>query len=121
MERKVLIVDDDDTLLFACTKIFRRFNCTIDTADSIDKARKLISENDYTIVFSDMKMGNGLPRGGMEVIEFVRNNKPHIKTAIWTAYAEDGLQKRTEADFVIEKPVPSETIVDILRQVGIAG
>ena len=119
---KILIIDDDETLLFAFNKIFQHSNYDIDCSDSVDAAKGMIKKTDYLLVITDLKFAESNPEGGYDIIRYVKEYSPSTYTILLTAYeTTDGERKNQKAqpDFFLKKPVKSETIKDIMRGIGV--
>jgi len=123
-QKEVLIVDDDEALLFAFRKIFRAEQIKIDSAASVHEAVSLIDKNDYALVISDLFFDETHPQGGLEVIGYTKERRPDCTTAIWTAYTSPEMDERIGAlspNYHLKKPVPSERIRVIMDEIGLIG
>ncbi len=123
-QKEVLIVDDDEALLFAFRKIFRAEQIKIDSAASVNEAVSLIDKNDYALVISDLFFDEMHPEGGLEVIGYTKERRPDCRTAIWTAYTSPEMDERIgelSPNYHLKKPVPSERIRVIMDEIGLIG
>ncbi len=121
-KKEVLIVDDDEALLFAFRKIFRAEKVKIDSAASVNEAVSLIDKNDYALVISDLFFDETHPEGGLEVIGYTKKRRPQCATAIWTAYTSPEMDESIGSlspDYHLKKPVPSERIRVIMKKIGL--
>jgi DNA-binding NtrC family response regulator len=120
MEARILIVDDDAALLFAFNKIFRNAGYEVDSADTIDEAKKLIDMHPYQVIITDLKFDANNQTGGYEIIKYVKHKAPETITVLLTAFeAEDLSPGAIKPDFYLKKPVKFETISEIIHQIGI--
>jgi DNA-binding NtrC family response regulator len=120
--KKVLIVDDDEALLFAFKRIFRASNVVVYSADSVERAIELVAQEEFALVITDLRFSDEHPEGGLEVIRYIKEHSPKTITVLWTAYGvnEDaGHLRESGVDYHLKKPVPSDTIRDIMQQVGV--
>ncbi len=53
---KILVVDDEPVILAAIRKVLRTEGFQIDEADSVNAARKMLAENSYSSVLTDLMM-----------------------------------------------------------------
>ena len=89
---KILIVDDEENILWVFKKAFEKKGFLVDTAASGEDALSKIQENDYLVVFTDIFM-EGMT--GLELLERVKNNNPEIKVVVMTA--QDTMNNTIEA------------------------
>jgi len=74
-EKKILVVDDDESVRKMFDKAFTRAGYTIRLAGSAEEALKILEENEYSVMFFDLR----LP--GMSSIDLCREVK---KKDPWT-------------------------------------
>ena len=77
MSNKVLIVDDDDSVLTMLYKVIKSNGIDADTSSSGESALALIAEHPYDLILLDINM-QGMD--GFQVIEAIR--KQGIKTPV---------------------------------------
>lgn len=119
---RILVVDDDEALLFAFKRIFRDMDIVIDSSDSIDETKILVARHQYSLVITDLRFNDVHPEGGLEIIRHVKTHCPTTRTVLWTAYGNPEMEERIDdvaPDFHLKKPVPSERIRDIMRDIGV--
>jgi DNA-binding response OmpR family regulator len=121
-QKKILIADDDQTFLFAFNALFRHLDISIDTSDSVEHAKELISKNDYELVITDLQFTENEPEGGREIIHYLRQKSPSTRIILLTAFdTEDGKLNgnSTKPDYYLQKPVKSDAIKEIMHNNGI--
>ena len=84
---------------------------------SKDSAVSILKVNPVDIIIADIEMPNG---SGLELIKWVRENKPNIHTALYSGhaefvYAQEAL--RLGVDDYLLKPIPYEEITAVLRRI----
>ena len=84
MEKKVLFVDDEPINLFLIEKFLSK-KITLETANSGNEVLEKIKNNqaDYFMVVSDLRMPS---MNGFELLTVIKNQYPHIKRLLLTAY-----------------------------------
>lgn len=118
MEKRLLIVDDDKTVLYAYKRLFQFAGVKVDTAKNLDKARNHMRRNDYRAVVTDLRL---TPEDGLEGLQVLANMKQingDTKLILITAFGNDLVQKRAEelgVDYYFEKPVPIDSLITILK------
>jgi len=99
-KRRVLLVDDDVTVLLTMKAVLELNSFDVDTAASAREAKSRIKLREYQIIITDMRMESDA--SGREVIQAARNAPYHPAIALLTAYPEDDLGG-LEADKVLVK------------------
>src|SRR5437016_3565482 len=114
----ILIVDDDATLLQALPQALhlRIDDIKIDTSDSALAAAKLIEENDYDAIVSDIKMPG---MDGLVLLAKIQELRPNTPTLLITGHGEHDLAVRAlrggAYDF-IQKPIDRDYLVPALQR-----
>jgi two-component system response regulator PilR (NtrC family) len=119
---RLLIADDDETLLFAFRKLFRNEDIQIDSASSVEEAKELIKNNHYDLVLSDLRFVNHTEGDGYEILSFVKQCDPETVTILWTAFCASLSKKRLEkylVDYHFCKPIPLEEIRQVMVHIGL--
>ena len=55
---RILFVDDEETFLYSTSELLRKENFIVDCGEDADEAIKLLKENVYDLIISDIKMPN---------------------------------------------------------------
>ena len=84
MKANILIVDDELVICQSCEKIFLRAGHDVVYTTSGKQALKMLEENEYDVVFTDLKM---IDIGGMEVLQTVKQKYPDTIVVVITGYA----------------------------------
>lgn len=82
-ERKVLIVDDDPSMLEMLADAFQKEGYKVETAQSAAVALERLSEDTYPVMFIDLWMPE---MGGLELCKRIRSTMPEPKIFAITAY-----------------------------------
>lgn len=120
MSRRILVIDDDSAIRKSFALALEDVDCQVDTAQSgaegIDKA----SNNDYDLIFLDLKMP-GI--NGVETLIRLRDNGYKMPVYVVTAFHKEFTdQLRVAADEgyefeVMQKPITSQDLVKVTRSV----
>lgn len=122
MKGTVLVVENDESNRRMIAKALEKDGFDFDEADGYESARDKLKTSEYDVLLTDKNMpveGIG-PEGGMELIRWVRLNKPHIPIILITGYpsidsAIDAL-KFGAFDYLI-KPIDIKLLLKKLDQV----
>lgn len=104
--KKILIVDDEETLTFSLYQAFIKapYDCEVVTASSGEEALEKFDTQRFDLVITDIAMP-GID--GLELLSIVKSRSPETKVIIITAYGTDEREERAYkigADKYIEKP-----------------
>ena len=113
---KILIVDDEKSVLDVLTVVFKKEGYRVKASLSAQKAFELIDKEDFDLILSDIR----LPQiSGMELLRQVKEKKPDIPVIMITAYGT--IKQAVEAfkagaiDYVL-KPFDVEELKIIVSQ-----
>ena len=115
--KRILVVDDEEAMLFGFTRVLQSPALDIDTAQSLDEAKKLIQNKKYHVIIADLRLTNSTEMEGLEIIRFTKEEQPECKLIVLTAYGEKDTKEKVHAlgaDFYFEKPVSPKNIKEII-------
>lgn len=115
---KVLIVDDESSIVNSISRIFSMKGFEIHTADNGFKAGFLLSKERPQIITLDLNMGN---LDGFDVLKII--NALKMQEKIWTVVISGDQESKVEkaielgADFYLRKPFSKEDLDKIISRV----
>src|ERR1700731_2635207 len=113
---KVLLVDDDEVLLFTLAKVLELNDFEVTTAATVPEALKHITSDHYDVLLSDLHMpGAG---DGLTVVSAMRHANPRAVTMLLSAFPEMGAAAHAimlQADEILVKPMDVQTLVDTIK------
>lgn len=115
--KRILVIDDEEAMLFGFTKVLQSPEIEIDTAQALDEAKRLIQHKKYHVVIADLRLTNSTEMEGLEIIRFTKEKQPECKLIVLTAYGEKDTKEKVHklgADFYFEKPVSPKNIKEII-------
>lgn len=118
MPRKLLIVDDEEPILFAMREYFTTRGYAVDCARELEEAEALISNIQYDLVIADMRLTGIQAAEGLELVAFVRQRCFSARIIIMTAYGTsemEGEAWRLGVDFFLHKPQPLPEVAQIVE------
>ena len=109
-KRRVLLVDDEVTVLLTLKAVLEISGFDVDTAASAREARSKIKLHEYQMVITDMRMESDA--AGREVIQAARTAAYHPAVALLTAFpvADDDWQDMG-ADKMLVKPMQTSILI----------
>ncbi|MFW9974428.1 MAG: response regulator [Candidatus Thorarchaeota archaeon] len=107
MKIRVLVIDDDEDLLFLAGKFLSREDERIQliSATTDQEALRLIEEEEFDAIVCDHFLGHG-SMTGLELLEWVREFNPHIPFIIFTGRSQEAVAIRAlnlGADYYLKK------------------
>ncbi len=115
MEKKILIIDDEDIVLKSCIRILRNDTYKIDTAYSGEEGLARIDQEKYDLVITDLMMPG---MSGMDVLRSVKDRKLDLTVVIFTGYATAETARealKMGAFDYIPKPFTPEEFRDVVQ------
>jgi len=113
-KRRLLVIDDEETILFALTRYFRRIGYTVDCARELEEAEALATHIEYDLVLADLSLTDS-GYEGLEILRYLRWNCPNARVILLTAYGSPVVERealRRGAHALLHKPRP---LADIAR------
>lgn len=83
---RILLVDDNEELLFAFCRLFRNAGFEVSAAPDAESAIANLREIRPDIVLSDLRLPG---RSGLDVLRAVREAYPDVPVLLVTAYGDD--------------------------------
>ena len=105
---KLLIVDDNKSILIALKLLLSSYFETVTTLNSPNNLLSTLREENFDVVLLDMNFSAGVNNGneGLYWLEQLRNAAPYVQVVLFTAYADIDLAvkgiKAGAADFVVK-------------------
>lgn len=113
---RVLLVDDDESVLDTLTQVLQISNFEVSTAANVNQALALIGSQTFDALVSDLHMPQ--PGDGLTVVSAMRHANPKAVTLICSAFPE--MQSATtailqQADEILVKPLRPDNLVKIIN------
>ena len=113
MKRRILLVDDDLTVLLTLKAVLEFHGFEVETAASTPEALSRLESSAYQMVISDLRMETA--DAGLKIIHAARGQSYDPATALLTAYPPSGAHWEEEhSESLLIKPLGTN---DLLRQV----
>ena len=119
--KKVLIVDDEPTILLSLSHLLTNRSVSVITTGKIGEAEEALSTHKVDLVLADIRLSGVHGYEGLGLLDFIKKTCPDTRVIIMTAY---GTAELKEAAFekgawhYYEKPVD---INDLLEKVAACG
>lgn len=114
---RILVVDDEKSIIFALRQYFNQQGYSVDCALSSEEALELLALNKYAVAIIDVELrGSGNGADGLNLACFIRSHAPTTSVIILTAVESTEAQQRAEAVGVhsyLCKPARLSHVADI--------
>jgi DNA-binding NtrC family response regulator len=113
--QKILIVDDDPSLLEALERSFIEAGQDVVAYDSFEEARRVLQTTRFDALITDVRLG---AFNGLQLAVIGRDTYPDIRLIVFSGFDDPVL--RTEAEHVgatyMVKPVTGTKLLEVLRE-----
>lgn len=118
MNKKILVIDDDDLVLKSFQSLLKKAGYDVITADCYDDALVKFNTTTFDLVLSDIRMPG---KNGVEAVTDIQSNliragKKDLPIIFITGYSKESIQ--LNASFlgeVLSKPIDSEHLLLTIR------
>jgi DNA-binding response OmpR family regulator len=114
---RVLLVDDNETILRTLTSVLKHNDFEVVAASNVNEALAFIGSETFDVLVSDLHMPE--PGDGLTVVSAMRHSNPKAVTLIFSAYPE--MKNATaailkQADAILVKPLGVANLVNAIRE-----
>lgn len=116
MRQRILVVDDEEPILFAIRDYFEPLGWQVDCAQELEEAEALLSHIRYTLLIADLRLSGIHSNEGLELIRFVRERSPWTRVIVLTGYGSVEIELEAVGrgvDAFLQKPQPLAALAEI--------
>ena len=117
---RMLIVDDEEAILFSLTDYFSLRGFAVHSATELEQAERLLQTAAFDVVIADLRLTGVHGTEGLELIRYARARAPATRIILLTAYGSAEVRDeaaRSGVDAFLQKPQP---LIEIARAVDSA-
>jgi two-component system response regulator HydG len=121
VEQRLLIVDDEHSILVGMKRYFRSRGYVVDCASEKEQAKDLVDRLSYACVVADLHLTEAHEADGLDVVAYVRTRCPGTPVIVLTAYGSlstEAEARRLGAATVLSKPQRMDRLAEIVAQVA---
>jgi DNA-binding NtrC family response regulator len=119
MEHRILVVDDEPSILFAMTDYLERIGHKVDSAQGTTEALILLAATRYAVVIADLRLSPTQQSDGLDLLAHVRSTFPAARTILLTAYDSPETQRealRLGVDALLSKSLDLSDVAAIVQR-----
>jgi DNA-binding NtrC family response regulator len=120
--KRILIVDDEPTILLTLSYALRSKDVEVITASRLEPAEEALSRYHFDLVIVDVRMSGVLGIEGLELLTYIKRNWPETQVIVMTAHGSEEMEKDTYergAKYYYNKPVDIDDLFQKVRSLGI--
>jgi two-component system, response regulator RegA len=121
IEKRILVVDDENAFLMAIRKILEGTGLLVDTAENYSDALNFLRIRSFDYVITDIRLTNVINAEGLKILMYVKEHRPETKVIILTGYGNAEIMEKAYsmgANLYLEKPISGNILRSILVNSG---
>jgi DNA-binding NtrC family response regulator len=122
MTKRILIVDDEPTILLSLSYCLKNEHVEVITSSRIEAAEEALSRYSFDLVIADIRMSGMYGIEGLELLSYVKKIRPETAVIIMTAYGSDEIKAeafKRGAFWYYDKPLNIEHLLGKVSDLGI--
>ena len=122
MLKRILIVDDEEAILFSYGKLLQGTFVEVDTCNNLEDAIHMMKAGAYDAVITDFRLSHSESSEGLKILQNIKGNRPETPVIFITAYGSDEIREKIlslGAHRYFDKPVHISEIIECLKTLGI--
>jgi len=123
--KRILLVDDEETILFAVKRYLDRLGFAVDCARELEEAEALAAYNHYDLVIADLSLSGDDCHEGLEILRYIRRGCGRVRVVLLTAHGCPAVEReafRRGCDAFLHKPKPlleiAKVVTELLSEVA---
>jgi DNA-binding NtrC family response regulator len=116
--RKLLVVDDEESICFSMSEYFSQHGFKVDTARELEEAEGLLKKTEYKVIIQDLRLGTARHPDGIEIIKMVHQRNPDTRIVVLTSYGSPEAEaeaRNAGADAFLRKPKPLSQVAQVVQ------
>ena len=116
--RKLLVVDDEESICFSMSEYFSQHGFKVDTAREMEEAEGLLKKTEYKVIIQDLRLGAARHPDGIDIIRMVHQRNPDTRIVVLTSYGSPEVEAEARsagADAFLRKPKPLSQVAQVVQ------
>lgn len=121
---RILVVDDEPTILFALREYLSTCGFVIECAENLETALAKLAAQSFSLVIADLRLTGSGGNEGLTVLAEIRRAHPGTRAILLTAYRTLDIEREARAlsvDAVIAKPIALPELAQIVYSLVMKG
>jgi two-component system response regulator AtoC len=117
-EARVLLVDDEPTILLGLSHVLRRAGAHVTTCLGWREAEEAIQNQVFDLALLDVRLSGSETHAGLDLLTQLKKRSPGTRVIIMTAFSSDEVRREAlarGASYYCDKPINLEHLVGIVR------
>lgn len=118
MACRILVIDDEEPILFALREYFMLLGYQVDCAMKSEEAKALLADAFYAVAIVDLRLSGGVDdTEGLDLIKYIRERSPKSGILLLTAFGNPSVELEAlsrGADAFLHKPMPLPDIAHLV-------
>ncbi len=122
MMKRILIVDDEPTILLSLSYCLKTDGVEVITSSRIEAAEEALARYPFDLVIADIRMSGMYGIEGLELLRYVKELNPVTAVIIMTAYGSPEIKEeafKRGSYYYYEKPVDIDHLLMMVNRLGI--
>jgi len=120
--KRILIVDDEPTILLTLSYALRSIGVEVITTSRLEPAEEALARYAFDLVIVDIRMSGILGIEGLELLSYIKRYWPKTEVIVMTAHGSAEIKQEAYgrgASYYYEKPVDITELAERVRSMGI--
>lgn len=120
--KRILIVDDEPTILLTLSYALRSEGVEVITASRLEPAEEALARYSFDVVIADIRMSGLLGIEGLELLSYIKRYWPKTEVIVMTAYGTEEIKQEAYdrgASYYYNKPVDIGELSERVRSLGL--
>jgi len=120
--KKVLVVDDEPSILLSLSHLFANDEVVVVTSSRIEDAEEALEHYAFDLVIADIRLSGIDGIEGLELLSYIQKIRPETKVILMTAFGSEMMREsalRRGAYYYYEKPIDMDNLVNKAEDCGI--
>ncbi len=120
--KRVLIVDNEPTILLTLSHALRSEGVDVVTASRLESAEEALNRYAFDLVVADIRMSGILGVEGLELLSYIKRYWPQTRVVIMTAFGSDEIRQDAYdrgANLYFDKPIDIEELTRRISDMGV--
>jgi DNA-binding NtrC family response regulator len=115
---RILLVDDEPTILLGLSHVLRRAGAEVTPCLGRQEAEEAIRLEQFDLALMDVRLSGSEARAGLDLLQLMKEQSPHTIIVVMTAFGSEEIRRDAMsrgASHYLDKPLNLDFLLDLLR------